>query len=240
MRPARARLAFLSAAILAALVVVLAVILPAGAASAASGPAAETRVWAIASAAQAHVRAGVLVSPGQRLGGPASCPFCVSGSCVAPEAAPQAQEIIQSTARAQAARGVDALKGWLSGPERAAMEANPGLTSRMLGQAVHRSTADALEQAYPGRFLYRTRGPDFVDTTTGEILELITPGDVGSHLARPGYGGATPFGDTQLKVHLPALARTASKEGPAHYVLRRPCRRAAGVGERPAVPGGGR
>ena len=40
----------------------------------------------------------------------------------------------------------------------------------------------------------------------GEMLELTTPGDVGSHLARPGYGGATPFGDTQLKVHLARLA----------------------------------
>lgn len=71
------------------------------------------------------------------------------------------------------------------------MEDDPGLASRMLGQAVHRSTADALDEAYPGRFLYSTRGPDFVDTETGEMLELTTPGQVGSHLARPGYGGVT-------------------------------------------------
>jgi hypothetical protein len=58
----------------------------------------------------------------------------------------------------------------------------------MLGQAVHRATADALDQAHPGRFIYRTRGIDFVDTTTGEALELTTPGEVGAHLARPGYG----------------------------------------------------
>lgn len=71
------------------------------------------------------------------------------------------------------------------------MEADPGLTSRMLGQAVHRSTANALQRAHPNRFLYRTRGPDFVDRTTGEMLELTTPGQVGSHLARPGYAGVT-------------------------------------------------
>ena len=113
------------------------------------------------------------------------------------KAAPQAQEIIQSTARAQ---GVDALKTWLSPAERAAMEGNPGLTSRMLGQAVHRATADALDQAYPGRFIYRTRGIDFVDTTTGEMLELTTPGEVGAHLARPGYG----LGVTMCTYVLPA------------------------------------
>lgn len=98
-----------------------------------------------------------------------------------------AQQIIQATAREQAAVGADVLKRSLSAAERAAMEADPRLTSRMLGQAVHRNTAEALEQAHPGRFIYRTRGPDFVDTTTGELLELTTPGEVGKHLARPGY-----------------------------------------------------
>jgi YwqJ-like deaminase len=80
MHPARRRLAFLSAAI-----VVLALILPAGIASAASGPAAGNRVWAFSSAAQVHVRADRLVSAVQRLGGAASCPFYASGACVAAE-----------------------------------------------------------------------------------------------------------------------------------------------------------
>jgi hypothetical protein len=71
------------------------------------------------------------------------------------------------------------------------MGADPSLTSRMLGQAVHRRTAGALDEAYPGRFWYRTRGPDFVDRTTGEMLELATPGQVGAHLARPGYANVT-------------------------------------------------
>jgi|HubBroStandDraft_3_1064219.scaffolds.fasta_scaffold1100697_1 hypothetical protein len=69
------------------------------------------------------------------------------------------------------------------------MDAEPGLASWMLGQAVHRSIADALDEAYPARFLYSTRGPDFVDTETGEMLELTTPREVASHLARPGYDG---------------------------------------------------
>ena len=47
-----------------------------------------------------------------------------------------------------------------------------------------RATAQALESAHPGRFVYSTRGPDFVDRTTGEIIELTTPGAVGPHLAR--------------------------------------------------------
>jgi hypothetical protein len=71
------------------------------------------------------------------------------------------------------------------------MDANAGLTSRTLGQAVHRLTAGALDEAYPGRFLYFTRGPEFVDTETGEMLELTTPGEVASHAARPGYDAVT-------------------------------------------------
>lgn len=71
------------------------------------------------------------------------------------------------------------------------MDADPALTSRMLGQAVHRSTARELDRTNPGRFEYSTRGPDFVDRTTGEMLELTTPGEVGKHLARPGYANVT-------------------------------------------------
>jgi hypothetical protein len=71
------------------------------------------------------------------------------------------------------------------------MEEQPWLRSPMLGQAVHRNTASALDEAFPGRFQYRTRGPDFLDTLTGERLELTTPGQVGAHLGRPGYEGVT-------------------------------------------------
>jgi hypothetical protein len=83
MAPARRRLAFFSAALLA----VLAVLLPAGTASAATVTAAGNRVWAISSAAHDHAGADRLVSADQRLGEPAACPFYASGACVAPEAA---------------------------------------------------------------------------------------------------------------------------------------------------------
>ena len=81
MHPARRRLALFSAAILA----VLAAVPAAGIASAGTAPAAETRVWASASAAQARTGADRVVSPGQRLGKAASCPFYAPGSYYAAE-----------------------------------------------------------------------------------------------------------------------------------------------------------
>ncbi len=87
MRPARRRLILFSAAVLAALTVVLAVVLPAGTASAASAAGPKTRVWAFSLAALVHVRADRLVSAGQHLGDAAACPFYASGACNVPEAA---------------------------------------------------------------------------------------------------------------------------------------------------------
>ncbi|HUZ39633.1 MAG TPA: YwqJ-related putative deaminase [Streptosporangiaceae bacterium] len=85
MRPRR-RLAFFSAAVLAALAAILTLILPSGTAPAASPAAAENRVWAFSLAAQVHVRADRLVSAGERLGEPPACPFYAPGACAAPEA----------------------------------------------------------------------------------------------------------------------------------------------------------
>jgi hypothetical protein len=188
--------------LLAALVAVLVTLLGAGTASAAMATAAQTRVGAHTCVAPFVVGPHGGIGAGQRLGNDLPAYDFVLATGVAEEAAteitttaakaaPSAQEIIQSTARAQSARGVEALKGSLSSGERAAMEADSGLASRMLGQGVHRSTANALDKAYPGRFWYRTRGPDFVDRTTGEMLELTTPGEVGKHFARPGYSNVT-------------------------------------------------
>ena len=101
-----------------------------------------------------------------------------------------AVSIIERTAQEQAARGVQALKGSLSPREIAAFDANPEAGSRYLGQAVHRATRDALAQEFPDRFWYRNRGIDFVDKWTGEMIELTTPGQRASHIARPGYAGA--------------------------------------------------
>jgi hypothetical protein len=87
--------------------------------------------------------------------------------------------------------GMEGLQEFLSERELAAYEANPEAGSRFLGQAMHRATVEELETQYPGCFIYRTIGPDFVDTTTGEMLEVTTPGQVGAHALRPGYGGVT-------------------------------------------------
>jgi hypothetical protein len=81
------RLIPFSAAVLAVLAAVLAVILPAGTAPAASRPAAETRVWAFPPVAPVGVRVTEPVSADQRLGEPATCPKCVQGACAATEGA---------------------------------------------------------------------------------------------------------------------------------------------------------
>lgn len=59
-----------------------------------------------------------------------------------------------------------------------------------LGQAVHRATDAALQASYPGRFIYNLVGPDFLDTTSGDLVELTTPGQLAAHIAR---GGAYLF-----------------------------------------------
>jgi hypothetical protein len=68
---------------------------------------------------------------------------------------------------------------------------NPAAGSRFLGTAVHKATARLLEVRYPDRFIYKIIGPDFLDTTTGQFIELTTPRQAAVHLARPGYSGVT-------------------------------------------------
>jgi hypothetical protein len=97
-----------------------------------------------------------------------------------------AASIISRVAQAQADRGVSYLQRFLTPAEQAALARAPNLGSRFLGQAVHRATDAALSADYPGRFVYSTRGVDFYDTTTGAMIELTTPGQVFSHLARGG------------------------------------------------------
>ena len=53
-----------------------------------------------------------------------------------------------------------------------------------VGQAVYDETAAALERAYPGRFTYNRIGPDFLDNTTGDAVELTTRGEAASHMVR--------------------------------------------------------
>jgi hypothetical protein len=76
------------------------------------------------------------------------------------------------------------LLGFLTPRETTAYLSNTAGGSRFLGQAVHRATDQSLQATNPGRFIYSTRGPDFVDTLTGEIIELTTPGQVAPHALR--------------------------------------------------------
>ena len=104
-----------------------------------------------------------------------------------------AQSIISRVAQQQANLGAEGLRdaGYLSPAQWNAYTANPANGGRFPGTAVHESTADALRELYPGRFQYNRIGPDFWDLTTGEELELTTPGQIGAHMAKPGYGAVT-------------------------------------------------
>ena len=61
------------------------------------------------------------------------------------------------------------------------------------------------------------------------VQELAAQGTVDSLADRVRSGRLRRAGENPT----PSAVNTASKEAPAHYVLRRPCRRAAGVGEGP-------
>jgi RHS repeat-associated protein len=87
-----------------------------------------------------------------------------------------AAQIIARVASQQAARGATALReaGLMTAQEYRLYMADPIRNARFFGTAVHRATVQALKQLYPGRFKYYTKGPDFVDKATGEIIELTT------------------------------------------------------------------
>ncbi|MEX2134286.1 MAG: hypothetical protein WEB67_09110, partial [Acidimicrobiia bacterium] len=113
-------------------------------------------------------------------------PAAQAASAARPVASGQA--IVDGAARAESARGLTSILSYLSRNEVAAFERNPAAGSRFLGTGVHRATAANLEANYPGRFIGPRRiGGDFVDTSTGEIVELTTPGQVATHMAKPGY-----------------------------------------------------
>jgi hypothetical protein len=99
--------------------------------------------------------------------------------------------IISSIAQEQADLGIGGLSRHLSEKQLEAYLRNPAAGSRFLGTAVHKATAEALKMQYPSRFTYNLIGPDFLDKTTGELIELTTQRQVNAHLARPGYGRVT-------------------------------------------------
>ena len=137
---------------------------------------------------------GIPAATAALLGGEAAGLPLLSGTGApeaVPEAATEARVIISSVAQEQANLGVKDLGRYMSERQLNAYLKNPAAGSRFLGTAVHDATARALETRYPSRFTYNLVGPDFLDETTGELIELTTPRQVGAHLARPGYGRVT-------------------------------------------------
>jgi hypothetical protein len=115
----------------------------------------------------------------------------VEAGTVTTGGASEASAIISSIAQEQANLGVSGLSRYMSERQLEVYLANPAAGSRFLGTAVHEATTQMLKMRYPGRFIYKLIGPDFLDTTTGKLLELTTQRQAAVHLARPGYGGVT-------------------------------------------------
>lgn len=97
--------------------------------------------------------------------------------------APEA--VIARIAQAHADSGPGALSAHMSSKELAAVLSGSRASKAILGQAVHKATAQSLAELYPGKYLYFPRAPyDFIYVPTGEVLELTTFGQAGSHAAR--------------------------------------------------------
>jgi hypothetical protein len=106
-----------------------------------------------------------------------------------------ADSIISKVGQEQANKGAAQLlaEGSMTPGQYAAYSANPAAGSRFLGTAVHNATNASLQNAYPGRFIYNTIGPDFLDTTTGQFVDLTTPGQVAAHVAKGGAYSAAKY-----------------------------------------------
>jgi hypothetical protein len=197
MRPAR-RLALFSAAILTVLVAVLAVVLPAGIASAGTAPAAETRVWASVFAAPARTGVEHGVSAGQRLGEAASCPCCVSGSCVAPEDAGLGASSVPRTA----------FRGDTRSPSE--VEAAGGFQPRAPGSST--SLREYVFNSTPSNFVGASKLPELAagpafsgpgnyvyEVSTEGLSPIDVNAELGSHIFAAehelAFPGGIPFGN---------------------------------------------
>ena len=115
----------------------------------------------------------------------------VCAANLAPKAATPAveagEDIVARMAQEHASKGFEGLAEYMTVAERNAYLANPAAGSRFLGQAVHNATDLGLREQYPGRFIYSRIGPDFLDTVTGEMIELTTTAAKAAHARKPGY-----------------------------------------------------
>jgi hypothetical protein len=106
---------------------------------------------------------------------------------VNPRFEPTGRTIVSAVAQEQADRGAAGLVQSMSRRQADAYLNNPAAGSRFLGRVVHeRTAAEVLGEAYGGRFKYNRVGPDFFDNSTGQYIELTTPGQVVPHLSRGG------------------------------------------------------
>jgi RHS repeat-associated protein len=94
------------------------------------------------------------------------------------------RSIVESVAREQASIGYTRLVAQLTPRQRAACARDPRLCRAFVGTLVHELTRDALQSMYGSRFRYQRRGIDFIDTLTGERVELGTAAQYAEKLGK--------------------------------------------------------
>ncbi len=92
--------------------------------------------------------------------------------------------IVARTAQQIASQGEQELLRQVPRASAAAVRGNPALARAEIGTYIHVTTAERLAAEYPGRFIYRTIGPDFYDTVGGGFVELTTVRSLAEHSAR--------------------------------------------------------
>ena len=100
-------------------------------------------------------------------------------------------QIVQSAAQKVANQGSVGLRAQMSPRSVSAIDRRPGMGPMFYGTQVHLQTRDLLQNLYGSRFRYFTKGPDFLDTLTGERIELTTQAAVPEHMRRVGYQGVS-------------------------------------------------
>ncbi len=103
-----------------------------------------------------------------------------------PPSASCSRNTVMDMAQEVANEGNDYLHNRLSQDQLDAMDEEPWRKWQYYGSEVHKETAKRLEDKYPGRFTYRTTGPDFLDNWNGKLVELTTPKAVKAHKKKGG------------------------------------------------------
>ncbi len=110
----------------------------------------------------------------------------IGGGSAAADDSMSTFDAVSDAARTVESAGSDPLKETLTAAQRAAGGKYPSLLQAYLGTAFQRAVTALLQDRFPGRFTSNPIGIDFSDATTGDQVELTTPGGVPSHAARYG------------------------------------------------------